>query len=96
VVPGEEFLAAIDVRDAAANQTMLTILNADGSTRLQLPGMQVVEGRCVMGGFSWFESPRSAGANIFGVAFDAVGDNAMFHLDIDAETGRVVSAMPKR
>ncbi|MHB0991234.1 MAG: hypothetical protein ACYC3O_11795 [Burkholderiales bacterium] len=95
VVPGREFVATNE-HDESGQHRMLSIINADGSRRLQLPNIQKIRANDEAGEFCWFEPPRIESPNVFGVVFSCSSDNSMFQLDIDAINGAVVGVYPMR
>lgn len=95
VVPGGEFVAANEY-DELGQHRALSIINADGSRRLQLSNVQKIRANDEAGEFCWFESPRIQSPNVFGVVFSCSRDNSMFQLDIDAIDGSVVGVYPLR
>jgi hypothetical protein len=95
VVPGREFVAA-NGHDESGQRRVLSVINADGTQRLQLSNTQVIRGKGELGDFRWFESPRVESLNVFGVVFERASDNSMFQLDIDAINGNVVGVYPVR
>lgn len=95
VVPGREFVAT-NGHDESGQHRTLSIINADGSRRLQLSNIQEIRGKVEVGEFCWFEPARIESPNIFGVVFSRISDNSMFHLDINAFNGSVVGVYPMR
>jgi hypothetical protein len=95
VVPGREFVAT-NGHDKSGQHRELSIINADGSRRLQLSNIQQIRANDEVGEFCWFESPRTQSPNVFGVVFSCSGDNSMFQMDIDATDGSVVGVYPMR
>ncbi|MES2407100.1 MAG: hypothetical protein V4528_07245 [Pseudomonadota bacterium] len=95
VVPGREFVAA-NGHDESGQRRVLSVINADGTQRLQLSNTQVIRGKGELGDFRWFELPRVESLNVFGVVFERASDNSMFQLDIDATNGNAVGVYPVR
>ena len=96
VVPGRETIAVIEENDESGQYHTLSVINADGSKRMELSNVQKVFDKDEVGEFLWFESARVASPNIFGVIFRRSSDNLMYQLDIDALNGNVVGTCPVR
>jgi hypothetical protein len=96
VLSGGDFVAILEGPDDSDSRSALFVLNADGSLRLNVPNEQTINGKKEHGEFRWFESARKSDVNRFGVVFEPAGRNAMFQLDIDGTTGRVVDVYPIR
>ena len=95
VVPGRQFVVA-NMHDESGQHRILSIINADGSRRIELSNTQKILGKDEIGEFRWFEPARVASPNIFGVIFCRSIDNSMFQLDIDALDGNVIGIYPVR
>lgn len=96
VIPGREAVAVIEENDESGQRNTLSVINVDGSRRMQFSNIQKLQGEDEMGQFCWFEPARIALSNVFGVIFNRASDNLMFHLDIDASDGNVVGVYPVR
>lgn len=93
VIYGKQFVA-VNEYDGDGKRRTLSIVNADGSRRLQLSNTQTIRGKDEAGEFCWFEPARVESKNVFGVVFRRFRDNSMFQLDIDAIDGHVISVYP--
>ena len=96
VLSGRDFVAVLERLDDSDSRSTLFVLNADGSLHLNVPNEQTINGKKEHGEFRWLESARKSDVNRFGVVFEPDGRNAMFQLDIDGATGRVVDVCPIR
>ena len=96
VVPGREFVAIMEDIDQSTRVCSMYIVNSDGSRRFEISNMQRIGDAEVEGEFRWFEPARLDSAHVFGAVFCRRTDDALFQMDIDAASGRVIGVYPTR
>ncbi|MRD46308.1 hypothetical protein GHT07_03395 [Caenimonas koreensis DSM 17982] len=69
----------------------LRVVNGDGSLRMVINNRVHINGSDCPGIFSWFSPPLLSAPGAFGAIFSA-DSGSMWHLDIDANDGRVLAA----
>lgn len=72
-------------------QDVLKVINSDGSERFELPNSLVIGGNTIHGSFEWFEPSTAPRDRCFGVVFRDHSSALLYQLDIDANSGLIVS-----
>jgi hypothetical protein len=93
IAPGDNFIV-VNEHQENTEVTLLSILNPNGTYRLQIPNIQNIRNINEKGKFLWYENSRITLDNVFGIIFCRDRDNSMFQLDIDAASGTVVGTYP--
>ena len=90
VIPGRNFLAAIEDLDDTGMHSRLSIIDPNGGMHLSIPNCQIINGMRMIGKFRWFEPTSPIVPDNFGVIFE-VDRGATYKLDISAPDARVVN-----
>lgn len=91
IVQGGDFIVVNEHQENNEN-TILSILNSDGTRRFEIPNIQKIREVDELGKFLWYEKARTTSPHIFGIVFSRNSDNSMFQLDFDATSGARVGA----
>lgn len=90
VIANREMVALISHQDADEINCVLSVVNADGSSRFVIANTQQIDDEILGGYFSGFKPSRIEGPSCFGVVFCVSGINQLYQVDIDALSGVVL------
>lgn len=87
-----------EVGDADIEDSELSVVNPDGSTRFQIANTQLINGAVLTGNFAWFEPARKDPEHAIGVVFQVRSATAsdQYQLDLDLDTGQLAEARISR
>ena len=87
-----------EVGDADAEDSELSVVNPDGSTRYQIANTQLIDGAVLTGNFAWFERARKDHQHAIGLVFQvrSTAGTEQYQLDLHLDSGQLAEARISR
>ena len=89
VCPSRDSIIVIKKLDETGIGSKLEVLNADGTSRFQIPPIQKINEVTESGRYCWFEPARTPSKSLVGVVFESQSGQ-VYQLDIDVFTGKTI------
>lgn len=96
VLPGRRGLAVLWNHDASGNATTLYLVDGDTQRLSKIPDQIAINGQLDDGSYYWLGCSPHDSSNVFTCMYSRKYDHAIFRVDVDAESGSILTVQSSR